>query len=130
VYTVFITNTKHKGTNMENQNQNQEQTLAALGMDLEKFYKVPETREFENLIVEWYKKYGGSPFLDIKIIEENGEATGEVQIDMVKIFEEQVEEQFGEKTTEILADYVSALLLDFIENAPNLAEENTDSEEN
>ena len=59
------------------------------------------------MVTEWIKVNEVSPFTNIEMKEDD---SGEVVVDMVADFESSISEAFADRTSEVLGDYITAIV--------------------
>ena len=91
-------------------NQTQEElTLPDLGLD--QYYSNPKTKEFELEVINFYKDYQMAPIIDMNMKED-----GNMDVELHQEFEKIVSEKFKDDYIDILSDYVTAVIKDFVDN--------------
>ncbi len=116
---------------METKTEKTQEAIKELfdGADIEsipKHYQYPETKEFDDIVTEFFKVHNSSPFRNIEMKEVDGEPTGEVEIEMEEGFEVSINKAFSEPS-KIIGDYLSAVLMVLAEAGTSTPEvESTD----
>ncbi len=84
------------------------------GVDIESIsthYQLKETKEFDEIVTEFYKIHNASPFKNIEMKEDAaGKMTGEVDIEMEEGFEKTISKKFDEPGA-VIGDYLSAIMM-------------------
>jgi len=65
----------------------------------------------ENLVTEYYKEHQESPFKDFQAKDDD-----QVAVDMDVKFEKSITEVFGDRTSEVLGEYITDLIRNLMEN--------------
>jgi len=80
----------------------------------EKFLKTQETKELNEMVIDYIKKTTFSPFKDIRINDEGDK----VDIEFDSEFEKELNEKFG-NPEEVLSDYITGLIEQSLEELQN-----------
>ena len=77
--------------------------------------EAPETQTdieiIEELVTAYYHKHEASPFKDFQVKEDD-----QMAVDMDATFEESIKEAFGDRSAEVLGEYISDLVRNLMEN--------------
>ena len=70
-----------------------------------------DSEKIEQFVAEYFTKHQESPFKEFQVKEED-----QMSVDMDANFEETITTEFGDKTSEVLGEYISNLIRGLMDN--------------